>query len=282
MLEIKNEIKIVIITPAGRKRYLEFLVPQIVALRPFVDEYRLWVNTINEEDIKYMESLEKEYSGFIKLERLKEGQKFEGNLSIHYFFKNCCDPDTVYVRFDDDIIYIDRENFTKFVDFRYKNPKYFLVYGNILNNGLITHVQQKLGNIPRLNDKMAEYDCTGQTGWNDPSFAEHLHRFILRNPFENFRFPNKWVMTDYERVSINCISWIGAEFGAFDGNVGRDEELWLSVEKPKELQRPNCIFGDFVCLYYAFHTQRDHLDSINILSEYYGKILNGIKGSKKE
>jgi hypothetical protein len=90
---------------------------------------------------------------------------------------------------------------------------------------------------------------------------------------DKFRFSGKWILTQYERVSINCISWRGEEFKLFDGNVGRDEEAWLSVEKPKEIQRPNCIFGEFVCVHYAFHTQRERIDSTDILSQYHGRVF---------
>ena len=46
--------RIVVVTPAGRKRYLEILFRYILKLRPIMDEYRLWVNTENNEDIEYM------------------------------------------------------------------------------------------------------------------------------------------------------------------------------------------------------------------------------------
>lgn len=253
--------RVVVVTPAGRKKYLELLVPQIVALRPIVDEYRLWVNTPKQTDIEYMESLEDD---FIKLERL-QNEDVDGTNSIRFFFRNCCDPDTIYVRFDDDIISIDRANFNKLIEFRIKNPEYFLVYGNILNNCIVTHLQQRLGNIPAIKGRLAEYDYKGDFGWRNAEFAEELHRYILEHSFEKFRFPGKWILNEYEHMSINCISWLGE---GFDGIVECDEEKCLSVEKPNRLKRPNCIFGEFVCIHFAFHTQREHLDQTDILSRY--------------
>ena len=44
--------RIVVVTPAGRRRYLEILFRYILKLRPIMDEYRLWVNTENNEDIE--------------------------------------------------------------------------------------------------------------------------------------------------------------------------------------------------------------------------------------
>lgn len=263
--------KIVVVTPAGRKEYLEVLVPQILKLKEVVDEYRLWVNTTNQDDINYMESLK---SDFIKLEYLPGNVQVSGNFSICNFFKNCCDEDTVYVRFDDDIIFIDElSKFKEFLKFRIENENYFLVYGNILNNCLLTHIHQRLGSFPDFDNLYAEYLCTGDIGWRNEKFAENLHKYILsKDSIDEFRFDKIWKLYLFERVSINCISWLGYEFSKFQGNVDRDEELWLSCVKPSEINKMNCIFGNFVCIHYAFHVQRDHLNSINLLHHYKQKL----------
>lgn len=264
--------KIVVVTPAGRKEYLELLIPQILKLKPVVDEYRLWVNTKNQNDIEYMETVKDDE--FIKLEYHSNENIINGNLSICKFFKNCCDPNTVYVRFDDDIIFVDNlENFKNFLKFRIENEKYFLVYGNILNNCVISHIHQRLGNFPEFNNMYAEYFCTGENGWKNPIFAEKLHKYILcHDNLDDFRFNKIWNLFGFDRVSINCISWLGSEFLKFNGEVGMDEEQWLSVDKPKEINKLNCIYGNFICIHYAFFTQREYLNSINLLDDYKQKL----------
>ena len=259
--------RIVVVTPAGRKRYLELLIPQVLALRPIVDEYRRWMNTTNEEDIAYMESVAKEHEEFIKLERL--GEHYNANFSIYQFFKRCTDPATVYVRFDDDIVWLDdKSRFLDLVKFRIENPRYFLVYANILNNAVLTHLHQKRGNLSKEYGTV-EYKCMCDVGWKNAKFAVELHREILSKPsFDVFRFSEPWVLKEYERVSINCISWLGSKFAEFEGNVGRDEEQWLSCDKPKALQQPNVIFGGFVVVHYAFFPQRPLLEGTDILQKY--------------
>jgi hypothetical protein len=64
------------------------------------------------------------------------------------------------------------------------------------------------------------------------------------------------------------ISWLGKEFKKFNGDVGLDEEEWLSCDKPKQIQMPNIIFGDSLFVHYAFFTQRQYLDNTNILETY--------------
>jgi len=264
--------KIIVVTPAGRKCYLELLIPQIIALRSIVDKYVLWVNTTNIEDIQYMQTIASKYSDFIELQYLTVPHN--GSLSIYSFFKKCIDPNTVYVRFDDDIIQIDSiESFTKFVKFRIEHPEYFLVYGNILNNAILTHIQQRFGNFT-TNIGISGYESMDDIGWKSGTFAENIHRQILSKDLKEFRFDNSWNLYHYERVSINCISWLGEEFLKFNGDVGSDEEQWLACHKPGNDKKSNCIYGGFVCVHYAFYTQRPHLDTTNILESYKMRITS--------
>jgi hypothetical protein len=209
-----------------------------------VDEYRLWVNTINQEDIEYMQSVQEKYPDYITLEYLSVpyDPRVPVGCTIGSFFKNCVDKNTVYVRFDDDVVMVDDvASFKKFLKFRVDNPQYFLVYANILNNSIITHIHQRLGT---LNTKLgvSGYDCLDRRGWNDPVFAENIHRQVLeKNDLSYFRFNKPWILYDYERVSVNCISWLGEEFGKFNGIIGIAEEEWLSHEKPSQIQKPNAI-----------------------------------------
>lgn len=272
--------RVVIVTPAGRRRYLDLLVPQVLALRGLVDEYRLWLNTTDADDLAYCEALAAQHPDFITLQRLPHGAVVDGNMSIHHFFKTCVDPGTVYVRFDDDIIVLDtREAFRDMLDFRLDHPEFFLVYGCVLNNAVVTHIQQRMMRFDTAGG-LCGYACTDSVGWEWPEFAERVHRTILDTaaaaadataPLAAFRMP-PWRLHFNsrvgERVSINCISWLGSDFAAFGGAVGRDEEVWLSMEKPALSRRCNCIFGGFVCVHYAFYPQRPHLDTTDILAAY--------------
>jgi len=262
--------KVVVVTPAGRKRYLELLIPQVKGLKMYVDEYRLWVNTSNQEDIQYMEQQASQDPEFITLEYLKVPP--DGINTICTFFKNCIDTQTIYVRFDDDIVLLDDpENFKKFIEFRIAHPEYFLVYGNILNNSIVSHLQQRFG---KLNMKcgFAGYLCMDAIGWNNSDFALNLHEQVVTQPLSYYHFDNRWDLVDYERVSINCISWFGSEFAKFSGEVGVSEEHWVSCDKPSQIKKINCIFGGFVCVHYAFFPQREKLDASDILERYRKRI----------
>lgn len=256
--------KIVIVIPFGRKRYTSLLIPQLLKYRPVLDQIHLWMNTTNQEDIEYAKSLS---SDFIKLVHLPNKKVPRGDgTTLNRFWDVCTEKDTIYVRFDDDVVFVDDlESFKRFIEFREEHPEYFLVYGTILNNAVVTNLQQEHGNVPRELGDVGKV-CVDEVGWKDPLFAEKLHRYILSKDvnLKEFYIPN------YEhedlRVSINCVSWLGKDFeNVF---VVDDEEQQVSVDIPNRLGRKNCIFGEYVVVHFAFFTQREHLDKTDILEQY--------------
>jgi hypothetical protein len=176
----------------------------------------------------------------------------------------------VYIRLDDDVVFIEKGFFDKLYKYRIEHPDPFLVYGNIINNSIISHLHQN-NNLVKY-DKRVGYNAVDDIGWKDPFFAEAIHRaFIADVKAGNI---DKWHSTfnvhpcHYQRVSINCISWLGKTFAEFGGNVGVNEELWLSQDKPRQLNRPNVIFGDAIVAHFSFYTQRAYLDMTDLLDEY--------------
>jgi hypothetical protein len=271
-----RDYKVVVVTPAGRKRYLEILIPYVMQLKPIVDEYVLWVNTTNQEDIQYIKNVARDNSSFIKL--LHTSTRIDGNHAIHSFFPHHIDERTIYIRFDDDIVYIDNIEYLKnFLDFRIDNPFYFLVYANILNNAVISYLHQRFGNIELTKDNKVSYECLCPIGWKTPDFAVDLHKNILANGVAKFRFPGRWNLYNNERVSINVICWLGSTFAKFGGKVGVDEENWLSVDKPRELGIYNCIYGGFICVHYAFYTQREKVEANGMVNQYRNFMKANIK-----
>lgn len=257
--------RVVIVTPAGRKKYMEILVEYALRLRDVVDEYQIWENTNVAEDIEYFKNLQAKYPNFFAVKRLPDGVKSEGNATINYFFVHCTRPNTVYVRFDDDIVWVDDlDRFVEFVRYRIDHPEPFLLYANILNNAVITNWHQSRGAFRDM--ERVGYHGMDDNGWKSGSFAEKLHRHVLERGPRHFRTTDTHRVLNYTRVSINCIAWRGEDLANVD--VLGDEEQFLSVERPKALGRPNVVFGNFVVVHYSFYTQRDHLDATDVLARY--------------
>lgn len=256
--------KVICVTPSGRQRYMELLVPMILS-SDIVDEYQIWVNTTNQSDLYFLSSLP---SNDKRIRLIYSDIPHNGNLSIYRFFRQAIEPRTVYIRFDDDIVWIEKDSIEKIARFRINNPQYFLTSPIIINNAVITSLLIMLGKItdiahirPNVLDDLA---------WKDPIFAYHLHKrfigLINNNNLDSLRFDKREISLN--RWSINCISWLGDFFRTFNGEIGEDEEEYITTVKPTQLGMPNCIHGDTMVSHFSFFTQRDHLDNTEILSEY--------------
>ncbi len=249
---------------------MEILFRYLLKERDLIDEYRIWVNTKNPEDLAFFDSLEKDYPGFVSLDkRWKNEPRYGEALNIGKFFDRCTDDDTVYVRLDDDVVWLSKDFIRNLVEFRINNPEPFLVYPTIINNAICDHILQSqgyYGDLPRFT-----YHCMDNVAWKNSHVCELKHREMLEHISRGEKIAKqeeKWVLKDYERVSINCISWLGETFSKFQGVVGLDEENWLSSEKSKELGTPNVITGDCECSHFAFYKQREHMDKTDILKIY--------------
>jgi hypothetical protein len=276
---VYKDYRIVAVTPAGRKPYLEILSKYIARDSHIIDEWQLWLNTLNNDDIAYCERLRASYS-FIKTYSLTG--RWAGNHSIHRFFPNCVDPKTIYIRFDDDIVWIERKAITSLLDFRINNPQYFLVFPNIVNNSLMSHIHQRHG-IFHTDKGICDYAVMDKVGWKRGDVAQMIHEQLLddlaNGGIEKYKF-DRWVLYFYERFSINSFAFFGKDFAEFGGRVDPDEENWLSRIKPSRIARMNCVCGSAIISHYAYHTQRPFLDGTDILVRY--KRLSEGRSFKKE
>lgn len=259
--------KICLTIPAGRQRYMELLVPQLLREEGW-DELQIWVNTADPADRAYLESLPAR-DPRIRLIELPAGVKPDGGPTIHHFYPHCIESGTVYIRLDDDVCYVEPGAIARIARFRIANPKAFVVFPIIINNAIVTHVLQVLGRI--THPKYIRAQCMERTAWHNPDFAETLHRTFLRaleeGDLDRFRFTSRPIALS--RMSINCISWLGEEFAKFDGRMNTyDEEEWLSVVRPTQLGGYNLICGDAIVAHFSFYTQREHLDQTDILNQY--------------
>ena len=260
---IRNK-KIVVVTPAGRQRYMEILQHYILN-NPIVDEWHIWQHTNDTSDIAYFHML-KSSSQKVKIVAIKE--TFERN-KIYKFAPFCTEKNTVYIRIDDDVVWMADNSLEKLANYRLENEFPFIIYGNIVNNSICDFIHQKMGALSC--EKPIGYACMDQIGWTDPYTAEAKHNNFIKKYYENtlddYLF-KKWSLTGYERCSINVICWTGENFQVFNGKVGEDEEQWLSVEAPIKYGRHNEICGESLFCHFSFYTQRGYLDSTNILAKY--------------
>lgn len=262
--------QIVVNTAAGRRRYMQYLIPYVVTC-DIVDRYDLWLNTMNRQDIEFFKVLAAKYPK-INLVWQPDGI-INGNHSINAFYKDCIEDNTIYFKLDDDIIWMESDLIEKMVKFRIDNPSYFLVSPLVINNSLSTYLLQICGKL-KLN-KYYKSSASHEILWKSGKFALDLHNWFYSNYLLTGKVNELYLGSHpmgMTRFSINAILWFGSEMKKFGGIVPGDDEEFMSCIYPTTNGLPNCWNGDAIVSHFAFFTQRERLDQEAIL-EKYGEYL---------
>lgn len=174
--------------------------------------------------------------------------------------------DAVFLKMDDDIVYVQLDALEEFLRFRIREPRYFLVSANIVNNNVCAFFQQEHGAIPRsLMELELPPGGFGGRLWQSGRLAEMLHYHFLENSDVYEKLPAEpieWV----RRLSINCVAWLGKDLSYMSRM--RDDENMMSVEIPNYLKRSNCIFPRFLVSHLSYYTQEPTLDISGVVSRY--------------
>jgi len=257
--------RIVAVTPAGRRRYMRLLVPQVLA-SPLIDRYDIWVNTPDEGDLAFLRGIAK-IDSRIRLVAQPDGAppRIE---SIGAFHRTAMDEDTIYLRLDDDVVWLEPGFFETLLRFRIAHPEYFLVMPLIINNAVCSFMLQTFDKI--RSTRYIRAICMDEVGWRDRFLALDLHRLLIdlihRGETDRLHLPPREIALN--RFSINAICWFGTDMAQIDGRVGEQEEEELSLVIPARLNRRNCFCGSTIAAHFAFIHQRRKMERSGLLDEY--------------
>ena len=68
-----------------------------------------------------------------------------GSMKFNHFYRRDLQKNKVYMKLDDDTLYID-ENFIQTMwSHRFKLQERMVIYPNIINNAMVTHIHQRAG-----------------------------------------------------------------------------------------------------------------------------------------
>lgn len=261
--------KVVVNTAAGRRRYMQYLIPYIVSSE-IVDRYDIWINTHNCADIEFFKQVAAKFP-VVNLVWQPDGV-VNGNASINAFYKSCTEPETIYFKLDDDVVWMEPGLIEKMVSFRVDNPQHFVVSPLVVNNSLSTYLLQVENKIKL--DKYYQASASHSVLWKSGYFAKELHLWFIEKYLKTGQW-NKLHMGKKEmgmtRFSINAILWFGDEMRKFGGVVPGDDEEFMSCIYPTRNGMSNAWNGDALVAHFAFFTQREQLDKWHIL-ERYGEV----------
>ena len=194
---------------AGRKNRLELQEKYWHTLKKkdLITEVHLWDFTYRNPDKKEAElsrqwiySKSKEFSfiqvmsnpGFLWSTYYKHYANYEKNNSI-------------IIKVDDDIIWINSSEFRCFVKFVQESEHVFLVSANVVNNEVIAFFQQKLGCFPNTLRNFT-YNKGGEMGKlaNSADIGYQFHKYFISH---KSNFYQKAIIQFTERLNINFIAF---------------------------------------------------------------------------
>lgn len=262
--------KVCVVTPAGRKKHLAVLKQYVYRemAAGLVDEWQLWKNTGVPEDVAYLDEMAAENS---RVNVIDIGLTEFSAFNIYKFYQYTVEDDTVYLRFDDDIVWVQGNAMRKLVLARLQHLRPFVVSANIVNNTLISWIHQDIGALDKEHG-LANFTRMDEVAHKNELFAENTHQTFMRRHQEGslnaYYYPDRLLM-GFDSFSISCFAYFGHDLQPIDNS---DEELWISSLRPQATNRPCLLLGDALVVHYGYHTQRPVLEQKPYLFDFYASL----------
>jgi len=273
---MKSGYKKIITTFAGRQDRMGFLANYTKKAldQNIVDEWHIWDFARNDKDKAWLKTLPS-LSNKIKLFASVDYGQPDMSLASwepyysHYTLDKYLE-ETIIIRMDDDIVYFDVDKLKDFIEFRINNTEPFIISANVINNGVCAGIQTQRGVLEKNiypPEGLLYESCCGVL-WSNGRLAESVHEYFIKN-IESFKqMTGVHKQPAGERISINCISYLGKDF-KYTKSITRDEEHVISVVLSGQLQRNNLVYLPFIASHLSFYKQEETgFDSHKILNLY--------------
>ncbi|GAM44053.1 hypothetical protein TCE0_060r19367 [Talaromyces pinophilus] len=122
-----------------------YLRKNLVSYGGWLDEVIWAANTDDADDLAYGEHIAATQNEYTYLPLTSSGNQGEGYMNIyrHAF----TEPDTIYVKMDDDVVFIDQSAIPRVVMTLLNNPRALLVSANVVNNPALGWVHYHMGAV---------------------------------------------------------------------------------------------------------------------------------------
>jgi hypothetical protein len=277
-----NGKRVIAWTPYGRARTYSILFQYL--RRDFeeglLDEVWLYMNTDpvgQEDDIAYAHQLADKHLTWVKLKHRPEGVHL-GHLPKQRYtglaYREMTDPDTIYLRFDDDVVYVHEAAVENLVRARIEMPAPTAVFPIIINNALCSHFLQLCGKIPTEWGTVGPY-CMDPTGWANGPFAVKLHEMLLdhiqADTVEDLYLYQDFPLAPGTQFSVSCFASLGSMYAGLPDPgvlVPDEEESWHTIHRPLATGAPNILRGDSLVAHWSFFPQHPFLNNTDLLDRY--------------
>ncbi|NUT50097.1 MAG: hypothetical protein HOV94_22720, partial [Saccharothrix sp.] len=245
-----------------------------------IDEAWLYMNTDpvgQEGDVAYAHELAEQFD-WVKLKHRPEGINL-GNLPKQRYtglaYREMTDRDTVYVRLDDDVIYLHDNAIENLVRARLDMPAPVAVFPIIFNNAICSHFLQACQKVPMEWGQVGLY-CMDPVGWASGPFAVKLHELLLSH-IEAGTVEDLYLYQDFPiqpgtQFSVSCFASLGSMYADLPNGPGilvpDEEESFHTVHQPLATGVPNILRGNAIVSHWSFFTQHPFLNSTDLLDRY--------------
>ena len=147
----------------------------------WIDELWLYLNTDTDQvdDVAYAMQLARLHDWVKWCSRPHDVPIFaQKQRNTCYFYRYAAnEPDTIFVRFDDDVIYIHPGTVASMVNHQLASTA-TATFPIIINNARVSYLLQKQGKIPDDWGEITD-DCMDGVGWGNGAFATLLHQKLI-------------------------------------------------------------------------------------------------------
>lgn len=274
--------KVVAWTPYGRRRTYSLLIKYLQrdVERGLIDDVWAYMNTDpvgQEDDIAYAHELAAQFPWF-HLKYRPDGVDL-GNLPKQRYtglaYREMVDRDTVYIRLDDDVIYLHDDAIENLIRARLDMPAPVAVFPIIVNNAICSHFLQACEKVPREWGEVSLY-CMDPNGWANGPFAVKLHELLLSH-IEAGTVEDLYLYQDFPiqpgtQFSVSCFASLGSMYADLPHGPGilvpDEEESFHTVHQPVATGVPNILRGNAIVAHWSFFTQHAFLNNTNLLDRY--------------
>lgn len=188
--------------------------------------------------------------------------------------------DSVILKCDDDIVFIDLQKLPKFVNY-IRTADHDLVFANTINNGVSAFYQQSRYDLIPKSLMEFEYPNGGLEGslWANGKKAEALHEYFIDN-YKLFleKDYNEDVIPIPTRFSINFFGYKGSKWAKIR-NCFVDDERMLTVDFVRERGFQNVFYADMYVAHLSFYKQIETGIDLNKLWAKYRELCSTILGT---
>lgn len=271
-------------TPYGRLNTYSILIEYLRrdVERGVIDEVWLYMNTDpdQEADRRFARKLDKRYPWVhlkmvpphLVVKRVKQRR----TIGAYRYFT---DPNAVYIRFDDDIVYVHPDAVETLVRRKVELPHVLACFPIIWNNAICSWFLQQCEVIPRDFGMVGEPYCMDPVGWADGDFAVQIHHQLLDHiesgKVDDLLTYQDWALQVGQQFSVSCFAALGSYYTNLKppGELpSKEEETHHTVFATRASGQPNMIVGDALVSHYTFRPQQPVMHQHPDILERYRKL----------